>query len=109
MTGETTRSTVLLRAAVTVVAVLCAIATVGWLFFGAPVLTSFAPGWAQMSLPSIVCFLLSGASIVALALPMAPLDRQPCCASSRSYGISTDVTDQRRIEAALLASEQRNR
>jgi PAS domain S-box-containing protein len=69
MTGETTRSTVLLRAAVTVVAVLCAIATVGW-FFGAPVLTSFAPGWAQMSLPSIVCFLLSGASIVALALPM---------------------------------------
>src|SRR5688500_6748495 len=51
------------RTGVAVVAVFCGIATVGWIL-GIPSLTSLVPGWARMSLPSILCFLLVGTSII---------------------------------------------
>lgn len=52
-------------AGVAILAILCVMGMVGWVF-DIPALTSIIPGLAQMSLPTIVCFLLSGACIVSL-------------------------------------------
>lgn len=68
MIGQGNAPTIIPRVGVAVVAFLCVMATIGWTF-GVPVFASIIPGLAPMSVPSILCFLLSGAAVMALALP----------------------------------------
>lgn len=55
------------KAAVAAVVILCATAAAGWTF-GIPALTSFLPGLARMSVPTILGFLLLTVAIFALTL-----------------------------------------
>ena len=54
------------RVGVVVIAVFCAVALSGWVL-GLSVLTSVFPGWARMSVPTILSFLLCGLCVLALA------------------------------------------
>ena len=69
MTSEARVLTTLSRAAVALVAIICGTAGIGWVF-EVPTLTSIVPGFAPLAQPSILCFLLSGGTIVALTLSL---------------------------------------
>lgn len=74
MVDESRKFAALCWIGVGVVAILCGMAAIGWAF-GISAMTSIIPGLAAMSLPSIVCFLASGAVIVSLTLPEGPARR----------------------------------
>lgn len=74
MAGQIKVMRTISSAGLAIVVLLCVTAAAGWIF-GLPALTSIIPGLAAMSVPSILCFLLSGAGIAALMLPAEKIRR----------------------------------
>ena len=74
MIGQGKVATIIQLVGILIVAILCVTATAGWTL-GVPTLASIIPGLAPMSVPTILCFLLSAAAIVTLVRPTESIGR----------------------------------